>query len=236
MRKWVPKRNKYECTKIRPLLHVFSRKWIFHIWNYTVGVPLTQSIYLLFNRAKEMVKDVIAVIRDCNKMSRVIFSHKLYQTRAGSVEGIPVWRPWITPIAVAAIPLSQSVSTMQGMHKSILPQQWSLQLSKDRGPIVHDDLKFLVRKVPAHLELPEGQHAPRKIDCAGWKYQGLPWSWHVSIPSISGGMDKFSAPGSRTIISIVLFRFKVELLFLAHLDMWSISSKMVDDLTDEMTK
>ena len=45
-------------------------------------------------------------------------------------------------------------------------------------------------------------------------------------------MDKFLALGSRTIISIVLFRFKVELLFLAHLDMWSISSEMVDELTN----
>ena len=165
----------------------FSKKWIFHIWNYTVVVPLTQSIYPLFNRAKEMVKDVIAVIRDCNKMSRVIFLTNYIKRGAGSVEGIPVWRPWITPIAVAAIPLSQSVSTMQGMHKSILPQQWSLQLSKDRGPIVHDNLKFLVRKVPAHLELPGGQHAPRKKDCAGWKYQGLSWSRHVSYQPISGG-------------------------------------------------
>ena len=38
------------------------------------------------------------------------------------------------------------------------------------------------------------------------------------IPSISGGMDRFLALGLRKIISIVLFMFKVKLLFLAHLD------------------
>ena len=45
-------------------------------------------------------------------------------------------------------------------------------------------------------------------------------------------MDRFLALSLRTIISIVLFMFRVKLLFLAHLDMWSISSKMVDELTD----
>ena len=48
------------------------------------------------------------------------------------------------------------------------------------------------------------------------------------IPSIS----RFLALDLRTIISIVLFMFKNKLSFLAHLDMWSISSKIADELTD----
>ena len=49
---------------------------------------------------------------------------------------------------------------MEEMHKLILPKEWSLQLSKNGGHLVHDVLKFLVRKVSAHLVLPDGQHAP----------------------------------------------------------------------------
>ena len=38
-----------------------------------VVVPLTQIVYPMFNRGKEMVKDVIAVIYDCIKKSHIIF-------------------------------------------------------------------------------------------------------------------------------------------------------------------
>ena len=51
-------------------------------------------------------------------------------------------------------------------------------------------------------------------------------------PSLSEGMDKFLALGMHTIISIVLFMFKVKLLFLDQLDMLSNFFKMVDGLTD----
>ena len=51
----------------------FSKKLFFYIWNYTVVVPLTQIIHPMFNRGKEMVKDVIAVIHDCIKKFHVIF-------------------------------------------------------------------------------------------------------------------------------------------------------------------
>ena len=46
------------------------------IWNYTVVVPLTQIIHPMFDRGKEMVKDVIVIIHDGIKKSKVNFSHK----------------------------------------------------------------------------------------------------------------------------------------------------------------
>ena len=36
-------------------------------------VPLTHVIHAMFNRGKEMVKDVITVIHDCTKKTQVIF-------------------------------------------------------------------------------------------------------------------------------------------------------------------
>ena len=83
----------------------------------------------------------------------------------------------------------------------------------------------------AHLELPDGQHVPRKIivlDENTQDFHGLDSFYTINLR----GDGQVLSSRLRTIISIVLFMFRVKFLFLAHLDMWSISSKMVDELTD----
>ena len=48
-------------------------------------------IYSMFNRGKEMVKDVITVIHDCLiKKDPRHFYHRFHRTRAGLVEDSPV--------------------------------------------------------------------------------------------------------------------------------------------------
>ena len=42
--------------------------------------------------------------------------------------------------------LEVAVPAIQGMHLSILLKEWSLQLSKDWGHLVHGVSKFLVHK------------------------------------------------------------------------------------------